>query len=77
MASWDSTDFNYDNVVNAMLTLFVVATFEGWPGLVSCVPFSKKKLRYFLSILFKDSLKVILPLFIYKLFLNFGVYKSI
>ena len=43
MASWDSTDFNYDNVVNAMLTLFVVATFEGWPGLVSCVPFSKKK----------------------------------
>ena len=41
MASWDSTDFNYDNVVNAMLTLFVVATFEGWPGLVFCVPFKK------------------------------------
>jgi len=31
---WNSQDFNYDNVVNAMLTLFVVATFEGWPGIL-------------------------------------------
>lgn len=29
---WENSEFNYDNVMNAMLTLFVVATFEGWPG---------------------------------------------
>merc|ERR1719376_1240810 len=34
IASWESNDFNYDNVVNAMLTLFVVATFEGWPAIL-------------------------------------------
>ena len=28
---WINEDFNYDNVANAMLTLFAVATFEGWP----------------------------------------------
>uniref|UniRef100_H2YSX6 Voltage-dependent L-type calcium channel subunit alpha n=1 Tax=Ciona savignyi TaxID=51511 RepID=H2YSX6_CIOSA len=31
---WVNNDFNYDNVLNAMLTLFVVATFEGWPALL-------------------------------------------
>merc|ERR1719376_112808 len=34
IANWESNDFNYDNVVNAMLTLFVVATFEGWPAIL-------------------------------------------
>jgi len=29
---WQNYDFHYDNVGDAMLTLFVVATFEGWPG---------------------------------------------
>ena len=29
---WSRNEFNYDNVLKAMLTLFVVATFEGWPG---------------------------------------------
>ena len=29
---WTRNEFNYDNVLKAMLTLFVVATFEGWPG---------------------------------------------
>jgi hypothetical protein len=29
---WERNDFNYDNVLKAMLTLFVVSTFEGWPG---------------------------------------------
>ena len=29
---WTRNEFNYDNVIRAMLTLFVVATFEGWPG---------------------------------------------
>nr|CAB3227402.1 voltage-dependent L-type calcium channel subunit alpha-1D-like [Phallusia mammillata] len=31
---WQNNDFNYDSVLDAMLTLFVVATFEGWPGLL-------------------------------------------
>lgn len=29
---WDVNDFNFDNVGRAMLTLFTVSTFEGWPG---------------------------------------------
>lgn len=32
---WKRHDFNFDNVGNAMLTLFTVMTFEGWPGWVS------------------------------------------
>jgi len=28
---WFNEDFNFDNVANGMLTLFTVATFEGWP----------------------------------------------
>jgi len=28
---WTNEDFNFDNVANGMLTLFTVATFEGWP----------------------------------------------
>ena len=28
---WENQDFNFDNVANGMLTLFTVATFEGWP----------------------------------------------
>lgn len=31
---WKKNDFNFDDVVNGMLTLFVVATFEGWPMLL-------------------------------------------
>ena len=31
---WSRNEFNYDNVLKAMLTLFVVATFEGWPGIL-------------------------------------------
>ena len=29
---WERSPFHYDNIMHAMLTLFVVATFEGWPG---------------------------------------------
>ena len=32
---WKKHHFNFDNVGEAMLTLFTVMTFEGWPGLVS------------------------------------------
>ena len=31
---WDRNAFHYDNVAKAMLTLFVVSTFEGWPGIL-------------------------------------------
>ncbi|VDN51801.1 unnamed protein product [Dracunculus medinensis] len=30
---WRLRPFNYDNTINAMLTLFVVTTGEGWPGI--------------------------------------------
>ena len=29
---WERSPFHYDDILHAMLTLFVVATFEGWPG---------------------------------------------
>nr|QQY02566.1 voltage-dependent L-type calcium channel subunit alpha-1F [Cryptocotyle lingua] len=32
---WENFDFHFDNVPNALLTLFTVATFEGWPTLLS------------------------------------------
>ena len=28
---WSRTDFHFDDVGKAMLTLFTVSTFEGWP----------------------------------------------
>lgn len=28
---WDHNIFHFDNVAKAMLTLFTVSTFEGWP----------------------------------------------
>lgn len=31
---WERNAFHYDNVAKAMLTLFVVSTFEGWPGIL-------------------------------------------
>ncbi|GMR47449.1 hypothetical protein PMAYCL1PPCAC_17643 [Pristionchus mayeri] len=31
---WSNNDFNFDNVANAMVSLFVVSTFEGWPDLL-------------------------------------------
>lgn len=31
---WKTRDFNYDNVMSAMLTLFAVQTGEGWPGVL-------------------------------------------
>ncbi|CAG9109037.1 unnamed protein product [Plutella xylostella] len=32
---WTKNKFNFDDVLSGMLTLFTVATFEGWPGLLS------------------------------------------
>ncbi|XP_068624737.1 muscle calcium channel subunit alpha-1-like [Battus philenor] len=32
---WIKNKFNFDDVLNGMLTLFTVSTFEGWPGLLS------------------------------------------
>ncbi|XP_069101385.1 muscle calcium channel subunit alpha-1-like isoform X11 [Argopecten irradians] len=31
---WGNNDLNFDDVTSAMLTLFTVATFEGWPNLL-------------------------------------------
>ncbi|XP_043943456.1 voltage-dependent L-type calcium channel subunit alpha-1C-like isoform X2 [Protopterus annectens] len=31
---WENSDFHFDNVLNAMMALFTVSTFEGWPGLL-------------------------------------------
>ena len=29
---WSNNPFNFDDVMQAMMTLFTVSTFEGWPG---------------------------------------------
>ncbi|MED6232264.1 Voltage-dependent L-type calcium channel subunit alpha-1D [Ataeniobius toweri] len=31
---WHNSDFNFDNVLMAMMALFTVSTFEGWPNLL-------------------------------------------
>ncbi|XP_035238342.1 voltage-dependent L-type calcium channel subunit alpha-1D-like isoform X26 [Anguilla anguilla] len=31
---WHNSDFNFDNVLVAMMALFTVSTFEGWPALL-------------------------------------------
>ncbi|TNN85518.1 Voltage-dependent L-type calcium channel subunit alpha-1D [Liparis tanakae] len=31
---WHNSDFNFDNVLKAMMALFTVSTFEGWPSLL-------------------------------------------
>nr|QFP39652.1 voltage-gated calcium channel subunit alpha 1-like protein [Tridacna squamosa] len=31
---WSNNPFNFDDVMQAMMTLFTVSTFEGWPGLL-------------------------------------------
>ncbi|XP_060736720.1 voltage-dependent L-type calcium channel subunit alpha-1D isoform X12 [Tachysurus vachellii] len=31
---WYNSEFNFDNVLNAMMALFTVSTFEGWPALL-------------------------------------------
>ncbi|KAI0988337.1 hypothetical protein GJ496_002524, partial [Pomphorhynchus laevis] len=31
---WKNQDFNFDNVSKALLTLFVLTTLEGWPGML-------------------------------------------
>ncbi len=30
--SWENSDFNFDDVLQGMMALFAVSTFEGWPG---------------------------------------------
>ncbi|XP_041446906.1 voltage-dependent L-type calcium channel subunit alpha-1D isoform X3 [Xenopus laevis] len=32
--AWHNSDFNFDNVLSAMMALFTVSTFEGWPALL-------------------------------------------
>ncbi|XP_045456510.1 muscle calcium channel subunit alpha-1-like [Melitaea cinxia] len=40
---WKKNKFNFDDVLNGMLTLFTVSTFEGWPGLLSTSMDSNKE----------------------------------
>lgn len=36
---WENSEFNFDDVLQGMMALFAVSTFEGWPGyLKSSVP---------------------------------------
>ncbi|XP_060745275.1 voltage-dependent L-type calcium channel subunit alpha-1C isoform X1 [Tachysurus vachellii] len=32
--TWDNSDFNFDDVLQGMMALFAVSTFEGWPALL-------------------------------------------
>ncbi|XP_035282331.1 voltage-dependent L-type calcium channel subunit alpha-1C isoform X1 [Anguilla anguilla] len=32
--TWENSDFNFDNVLQGMMALFAVSTFEGWPTLL-------------------------------------------
>lgn len=32
--SWVNADYNFDNILNAIITLFVIATTEGWVDLM-------------------------------------------
>ncbi|XP_058273774.1 voltage-dependent L-type calcium channel subunit alpha-1C isoform X5 [Hemibagrus wyckioides] len=32
--NWDNSAFNFDDVLQGMMALFAVSTFEGWPGLL-------------------------------------------
>lgn len=34
---WENSEFNFDNVLQGMMALFAVSTFEGWPGSVSTI----------------------------------------
>ncbi|CAG2062653.1 unnamed protein product, partial [Timema podura] len=38
---WERNRFHFDDVAKAMLTLFTVSTFEGWPGR-NCIEFALK-----------------------------------
>lgn len=42
---WSKNDFNFDNVKDAMISLFVVSTFEGWPDLLYVAINSKEEDR--------------------------------
>ncbi|XP_070405065.1 voltage-dependent L-type calcium channel subunit alpha-1C isoform X18 [Nothobranchius furzeri] len=34
LRNWENSDFNFDDVLQGMMALFAVSTFEGWPGLL-------------------------------------------
>ena len=33
-AEWENADTNFDNVLEAMITLFIVSSLEGWPDIM-------------------------------------------
>ncbi|KAM3587562.1 uncharacterized protein V6R79_009032 [Siganus canaliculatus] len=34
LREWENSEFNFDDVLQGMMALFAVSTFEGWPGLL-------------------------------------------
>ncbi|XP_019732583.1 voltage-dependent L-type calcium channel subunit alpha-1C isoform X6 [Hippocampus comes] len=34
LRQWENSEFNFDDVLQGMMALFAVSTFEGWPGLL-------------------------------------------
>lgn len=49
MRLWENSDFNFDDVLQGMMALFAVSTFEGWPG---CVSTNKHNTRVYRSMLY-------------------------
>lgn len=80
--TWLRYDSNFDNVINAMMTLFIVSSFEGWPEIMNnCVDSVKEghgprfnatpfAAYYFISFILIGSF-FFLNFFIGVLFLNF------
>ncbi|XP_070531532.1 voltage-dependent calcium channel type A subunit alpha-1-like [Ptychodera flava] len=71
---WEVRDFNYDNVINAMLTLFVVSTGEGWPGVLKWsmdstnegqgpLPYNKQEMAIYYVVYF-----IVFPFFFVNIF---------
>ncbi len=48
---WEPKSFHFDNVLYAMLTLFTVSTFEGWPEYAICTLASEKSIVLYAKIL--------------------------
>lgn len=42
---WENSEFNFDDVLQGMMALFAVSTFEGWPGYVSLWKYNMHECR--------------------------------
>uniref|UniRef100_A0A0S7EX97 CAC1C n=2 Tax=Poeciliopsis prolifica TaxID=188132 RepID=A0A0S7EX97_9TELE len=46
---WENSDFNFDDVLQGMMALFAVSTFEGWPGCVFPTYIDLQNTSYYLK----------------------------